>query len=209
MNNNYLGYKASEKEIIKELKLLKLNYLKINNITAHAAKKISNGKIIGWYQGAVEFGDRALGNRSILADPRDSKVKDKINQMIKYRESFRPFAPAVLEEKAKEYFKDPSKTPFMEKIFLIKKNKIKIIPGVAHVDDTGRIQTVSKKQNKKFYNLIKEFEKITKVPIVLNTSFNIKGDPIVCKPIDAIRTFFSSGLDCLYLENFYIQKKDD
>ena len=209
MSNNYLGYKASEKEIIKELKLLKLNYLRIDNITAHAAKKISSGKIIGWYQGAVEFGDRALGNRSILADPRDPKVKDKINQMIKYRESFRPFAPAVLEEKAKEYFKGSSKTPFMEKIFLIKKSKIKIIPGVVHVDNTGRIQTVTKKQNKKFYNLVKEFEKITKVPILLNTSLNIKGDPIACKPIDAIKTFFSSGLDCLYLENFFIQKKDD
>ena len=209
MDHNYLGYEATNTEIEKDLKSLKINFKKIEDPSIHAAKQLSNGKIIGWFQGANEFGDRALGNRSILADPRGQDIKDKVNKLIKYREPFRPFAPAVLEEKAKYFFNNPSSTPFMEKICMIRKSKRTIIPGVTHKDGTGRIQTVNKTQNKKFYKLIQEFEKLTSIPILLNTSFNVKGEPMVCKPRDALKTFFSSGLDCLYLGNYFITKKND
>ena len=156
----------------------------------------------------MEFGQRALGNRSILADPRNKKIKDIINKAIKYRENFRPFAPAVLEEEAHRYFdiKRGTKIEFMEKAVLVKNLWRDKIPGVTHVDGTARIQTVSKKINPDFYDLINEFKKITKIPILINTSFNLNGEPIVCSPKDAIRTFFSCGLDILVIGKFVIEK---
>ena len=165
-----------------------------------------SGKIIGWFQGSLEFGDRALGNRSILADPRNKSMKDKINKSIKYRENFRPFAPAVLEEKAKEFFEDYQESFFMEKTLSIKGSKRKLIPSVTHVDGSGRLQTVSKKTNPMFYNLIKSFYDKTGIPILLNTSFNVQGEPIVCSIEDAIKNFYLSGLDELYIGNFKIKK---
>jgi carbamoyltransferase len=208
LRTNYLGPAYSDLEIERILIDYKISYKKSKNITKEVANLISEGKIIGWFQGGIEFGDRALGNRSILADPRDSTMKDKVNKTVKYREEFRPFAPAILAEQVNKYFEKADYTPFMEKTYIIKKNQRKKIPAVVHVDGSGRLQTVSKDINPIFYKLISEFEKISKIPIILNTSFNLKGEPIVCSPVDAIRTFFSSGLDYLTLGSFLIKKNE-
>ena len=166
------------------------------------AREIANGKIVGWYQGRSESGNRALGNRSILADPRNPNIKDIINHTIKKREDFRPFAPAVLEEYYKEYFDTKSDSPYMSRIVKVISDKI---PGVTHVDKTARIQTVNKDFNKKFYNLIMEFNKITGIPMLLNTSFNCK-EPIVETPEHAIRTFKKTALDILVINDWIIRK---
>jgi len=206
MKSNYLGPDYSNSSIEKILKLYKIKYRKIQNIYKPAAKSISEGKIVGWFQGKIEFGDRALGNRSILADPRDKKMKSKINKCVKYRENFRPFAPAILDEYTSKYFVSNEKSIFMEKALQIKSNVKNKIPATVHKDGTGRLQTINKKLNPLFYNLVDEFRKITGIPILLNTSLNYQGDPIVCKPEDAIKTFYLSGLDILYINNFEIYK---
>ena len=174
----------------------KANYKKI-------AQAIADGKIVGWFQGKSESGNRALGNRSILADPRRKDIKDVINHTIKMREDFRPFAPAVLEEYYKEYFDTNSPSPYMSRICKVKSSKI---PGVTHVDGTARIQTVNKDFNKKFYNIINEFYKITGIPMLLNTSFNCK-EPIVEEPRHAIRTFNRTKLDILVINDYVIKDK--
>lgn len=171
------------------------------NIT-EVAQAIANGKIVGWFQGKSESGNRALGNRSILADPRNPNIKNIINQTIKKREDFRPFAPAVLEEYYTEYFDTKYPSPFMSRIVKVKSNKI---PGVTHIDNTARIQTVNKDFNEKFYNLIYEFYKITGIPMLLNTSFNCQ-EPIVETPEDAIRTFNKTDLDLLVINDYIIRK---
>lgn len=206
MTSNYLGPGYSNEQIKEALTKYKIKHTALEDPCKMAAKLISSGKIIGWFQGRLEFGDRALGNRSILADPRDKSMKDKVNETVKYREPFRPFAPSILQENLDEFFINAMPTPFMEKIFYIHPEKQKIIPAVTHVDGTGRLQSVSKEQNSLYYNLIKEFYNITGVPVILNTSFNLKGEPIVCSPNDAIRTFFSSGLDALIIGNYLIDK---
>ena len=158
----------------------------------------------------MEFSHRALGNRSILGDPRNPNMKKIINSAIKFREGFRPFAPAVLEEDASTYFEmnGNERIHFMEKISFVRKKKKwrKKLPAITHKDNSARVQTVSKQINKKFYNLIYEFKNITNTPILVNTSFNLNGEPIVCSPNDAIRTFFSCGLDVLVMDNFIIEK---
>jgi carbamoyltransferase len=166
------------------------------------AQAIANGKIVGWFQGKSESGNRALGNRSILADPRNPDIKDIINQTIKRREDFRPFAPSVLEEYYDEYFDTKYSSPFMSRIVKVKSNKV---PGITHIDNTARIQTVNKDFNEKFYNLIYEFYKITGVPMLLNTSFNCQ-EPIVETPEDAIRTFKKTDLDLLVINDYIIRK---
>lgn len=203
---NYWGPGYSDTQIAGELKKFNLRFEKSGAVEKTAAKLLAEGKIIGWFQGRMEFGERALGNRSILCDPRDSGMKDKVNKAVKYREAFRPFAPAILEEYAKDYFVNPVFTPYMEKALLIKPGKRNAIPAVTHADGTGRLQTVSKKINPLFWSLINEFRKITGVPVVLNTSFNLNLEPIVCKPSEAIRTFFSSGLDALIIGSYVIKK---
>lgn len=208
MTHNYYGPEYSDEDIENALKAFGLKYKREEKIEEIVANVLSKGKIVGWFQGKMEFGQRALGNRSILADPRRAEMKDKVNGAVKFRESFRPFAPAVIKEKQHEYFEigKCGDVPFMEKVYIIKSDKRKLIPAVTHVDGTGRIQTVTMESNLKFFNLIKEFEKITGIPIVLNTSFNLNGEPIVCDPQDAIRTFFSCGLDILALGNYLIHK---
>ena len=166
------------------------------------AQAIADGKIVGWFQGKSESGNRALGNRSILADPRNPNIKDIINHTIKMREDFRPFAPAVLEEHYKEYFDTNSPSPYMSRICKVKTDKV---PGITHVDNTARIQTVNKKFNEKFYNLINEFYKITGIPMVLNTSFNCQ-EPIVETPQHALRTFKKTALDMLIINDYVIRK---
>tara|TARA_B100000795_G_scaffold257542_1_gene230869 strand:- start:2685 stop:4388 length:1704 start_codon:yes stop_codon:yes gene_type:complete len=204
--HNYLGPSFTNSEILKVMKKFKLKYELIEDIFDSASDSIIKGKIIGWFQGSLEFGDRALGNRSILADPRNKLMKDKINKFIKYRENFRPFAPAILEEKAKEYFENCQESFFMEKTLFIKPIKKKLIPSVTHVDGSGRLQTVSKNSNPSFYNLIKSFYKKTGIPVLLNTSFNVQGEPIVCSVEDAIKNFYLSGLDELYIGNYKVKK---
>ena len=166
------------------------------------AQAIADGKIVGWFQGKSESGNRALGNRSILADPRNPDIKDIINHTIKMREDFRPFAPAVLEEHYKQYFDTRLPSPYMSRICKVKTNKV---PGITHVDGTARIQTVNKEFNEKFYNIINEFYKITGIPMLLNTSFNCQ-EPIVETPEQAIRTFKRTALDILVINNYIIRK---
>lgn len=205
---NYFGPSFNNKEILSEIKKSKLNFKKPNNLEKYTAKKISEGKLIGWFQGSMEFSHRALGNRSILADPRNPNMKNILNQAIKFREGFRPFAPSVLEEEASKIFELNKKDRiyFMEKTAVVRTNWRKKIPAVTHADFTARVQTVSKKINLKFYKLISEFKNITGVPLLVNTSFNLNGEPIVCNPNDAIRTFFSCGLDLLVIGDYVITK---
>jgi carbamoyltransferase len=171
-----------------------------------AAQMLAEGKIIGWFQGRMEMGPRALGNRSILADPRSEQMKDLLNARVKFRESFRPFAPSVLEEKSGEWFASDYPSPYMILVYDVLPKKRSQIPAVTHVDGTGRVQTVSRKHNPKYYRLIEEFEKLTGVPVVLNTSFNIRGQPIVHLPEQAIECFLGTGMDALFLEDYVLTK---
>tara|TARA_B100000886_G_C20420976_1_gene491574 strand:+ start:703 stop:2910 length:2208 start_codon:yes stop_codon:yes gene_type:complete len=203
LKNAYTGKIYEDKKIKSILKKYNIQYnsLKINKI----AEYISKGKIIGWFQNASEYGPRALGNRSILADSRNPHMQDTVNHKVKHRESFRPFAPAVLEEDYKKYFKIKQPSPYM--LLVAKVIKPKLIPSVTHIDGTARVQTVNKKQNKIFYNLIKNFKKITGVGCILNTSFNDAGEPIVETPEDAILGMLNSKIDYLVLGNFIIDSK--
>jgi carbamoyltransferase len=169
------------------------------------ALEIADGRIVGWFQGRMEWGPRALGNRSILVDPRRQKMKDTLNNCIKHREPFRPFAPAVLEEKAGEYFADVHPSPFMLFTHRVKPEKRNIIPAPTHVDGTARLQTVNQRENPLFWKLIKEFEKITGVPVLLNTSFN-ENEPIVCRPKEALECFLKTRMDTLVMGSFIIKK---
>ena len=156
----------------------------------------------------MEFGQRALGNRSILLDPRLSDGRDVVNRAVKFREAFRPFAPAILADRVSDYFEcsDDARVPFMERVFMFRPERRAEVPSVVHVDGSGRLQTVEPDDNPRYYALIKHFEELTGVPIVLNTSFNLNGEPIVCSPDDAIRTFMTCGLDTLYLGNVRVTK---
>lgn len=203
----YLGYASNETEILKAIKKNKLQYKKSKNIAKDVAKLIADDKFVGWYQGRAEFGPRALGNRSIIVDPRKAENKDLVNARIKFREAFRPFAPSALAEYTQDYFEtDGEDSPYMILAFDVKKNKKRVIPAVTHVDGTARIQTVTKAQNRRYWNLINEFYKLTGVPIVLNTSFNRMGEPIVNTPEEAINCLLGSGLDAMALGDYLIIK---
>ena len=165
------------------------------------AELIAKGNIVGWVQGKAEFGPRALGNRSILADPRIPDIKERINASVKFREEFRPFAPAILHEFGNEFFENYQESPYMERALKFKKDIIKKVPGVVHVDNTGRLQTVKEEWNNKFYRLIKEFYNITGVPVLLNTSFNIMGKPIIHTVEDTIAFFYTTGINILVIED--------
>lgn len=209
----YLGpqfKKEHTKKLIEEnllnydCKVLELNE---NEIVELCSKKISEGNVVGWFQARMEWGPRALGNRSILADPRQKNMKDILNLKTKKRESFRPFAPSILEEEVEGWFEQHHQSYFMQNVYKFKEEKIKYVPAVVHLDFTGRLQTVSKKLNPLYYNLIKNFQKITKVPIILNTSFN-ENEPIVCNPLEAIECFKRTKIDILVIDNFYIQRTE-
>ncbi len=206
MKQNYLGPGYSDAEIAASLDKWKIGYETVQNPAGEAAQMIADGKILGWFQGRLEFGDRALGNRSIIADPRQESMKDKVNETVKYREGFRPFAPAILADHTDDYFIGASPTPFMEKVFPIRPEKQAEIPAVTHNDGTGRLQTVTREHNPMFADLISAFYELSGVPIVLNTSFNLKGEAMVCSPHDAVRTFYSSGLDALVIGNCVVRK---
>ena len=176
-----------------------------NELCKKVALEINNEKVVGWFQGKMEWGARALGNRSILADPRSNNMKEILNLKIKRRESFRPFAPSILQEHVKNWFEIDDKVPFMMKVYEIKDSKKSLIPAVTHVDGTGRLQTVDVKQNELYHMLINEFYKLTNIPLLLNTSFN-ENEPIVCTPEEALNCFLRTKMDILVLENFIIKR---
>ncbi|MFO7826506.1 MAG: carbamoyltransferase C-terminal domain-containing protein [Cyclobacterium sp.] len=202
----YLGNSYSDSEIASILEKYKLKFEKLPDVEKDAAQELANGKILGWFQGRDEFGPRALGNRSILSDPRDEKMRDRVNEIVKYREGWRPFAPSILAEKASEVLANIEYSPYMILTDSATEAYESKIPAVVHVDKTLRPQTVHKSLNPRYWNLINEFYQLTGVPVVVNTSFNLKGEPNVSHPSDAIKTFFTSGLDLLYLGNFKVYK---
>jgi carbamoyltransferase len=206
MEHDYWGPGFDDDEIRKTLDDSLVAYERLEYPEKEAAAAIAAGKVIGWFQGRMEFGQRALGNRSILADARDPQMKDKINRLIKHREWYRPFAPAVLAECQSEYFDLDFPSDYMQMVFPIKKEKQEIIPAVVHADGTGRIQTIRKEINPKYWNLVNEFRKLTGVGVILNTSFNDNDEPIVCTPRDAIRTFYCTGLQELYIGSYRLIK---
>jgi carbamoyltransferase len=174
-------------------------------LIAKTLSALCDGKIVGWFQGRMELGARALGNRSLLADPRRTDVRDIINLKIKFREKFRPFAPSILVERVADFFEDNVPSPFMEKVVPIRQEKRFIIPAVTHVDGSGRLQTVDSRSNSLYYKLIKGFEKKTGIPLVLNTSLN-ENEPIVCTPEEALQCFLRTKMDVMALGNYYVER---
>ena len=208
----YLGNDYTNEEIeqillnIKDKKQIKIEKIdNFNLLCDEAVNQLINDSVIGWFQGKMEFGPRALGNRSILADPRKRNMKNIINNKIKRRENFRPFAPSVMKEHQNEWFEENYDNLYMSSVMNAKKDKIKLIPAVVHVDGTSRVQTVSEKMNFRFYNLINKFYKKTTVPMLLNTSFN-ENEPIVRRPDEAIKCFLRTDMDALFINDFYIKK---
>ncbi|MDD5730479.1 MAG: carbamoyltransferase, partial [Candidatus Omnitrophica bacterium] len=201
MTDAYLGPCFLAAEIKRTLinKDVKFKEFDEEDLCRYIAGKISEGKIIGWFQGRMEIGPRALGNRSILADPRNPDMKELINSRVKNREPFRPYAPVVLEEKAADYFKMSNLSPFMLLAPEVREEKKKIVPAVTHVDGTARVQTVNRNANPRLYRLIEEFGKITGVHVIINTSFNLRGEPVVCTPENALNSFLKTKMDCLVL----------
>ena len=228
MKGSYLGPKFNDTEIKNKLDEFKANYKKLNTeeLISLTARELANKKTVGWFQGRMEFGPRALGGRSILGDPRSEEMQKQLNLKIKFRESFRPFAPSVLREDVNEWFEMNNDSPYMllvsevkkdkqikmktdeDKLFGIEKLNIKrsSIPAVTHVDYSARIQTVHKETNLRYYNLIKEFKKNTNCPVLVNTSFNVRGEPIVCTIEDAYKCFMGTNLDILVIEDFILFK---
>lgn len=206
MNHDYWGPGYSDEEIVQALNDSLVHFDRPAEPEREAAKAIASNKVIGWFQGRMEFGQRALGNRSLLADPRDPEMKDKINKLIKHREWYRPFAPSIQEEYQKDFFPIVEPSMFMQQVYPIRREMHDIVPAVVHHDGTGRLQTVCKGQNPKFWRLIDEFRQLTGVPLVLNTSFNDNDEPIVCKPKDAIRTFFGTGIHELFIGGYRVRK---
>jgi carbamoyltransferase len=206
LQNLYLGPEYSNDQICAILKERKLNYEYYDNISEVAAYYLADNRIIAWFQGRMETGPRALGNRSILMSPLRAEHKDIINACVKYREAFRPFCPSLLDERTSEYLVNPREEPFMITSFEVRPEKAGRIPAVVHVDQTVRPQTVHREQNPRYHELISTFEKLTGEGIILNTSFNIKGEPIICHPREAIRCFFDTGLDVLIMGNYLLRK---
>jgi carbamoyltransferase len=202
----YLGSSWSEAEIAEAVARAKAKSTRVKDPATVAARLIADGKIIGWFQGRSEIGPRALGNRSILADARRADMKDKINNTVKFRESFRPFAPACLAEYAAEYFVIDHRSPYMLMVAPVRPEKRASIPAITHVDGTARIQTVTRRDNSIFFDLIQAFHGLTGTPIILNTSFNVKGEPIVDSPDEAVRCFESTALDALVIGSFVLEK---
>jgi len=206
MEHPYTGPEFSNQEIASVLRKNALPGRELNHLelTRTAAQAIADGKVVGWFQGRMEFGPRALGNRSIVVDPRRSDMKDILNARIKKRESFRPFAPSILEERVGEYFEQTHPSPTMLMVHQVKAEKRHVIPAVTHVDGSGRLQTVARTVNPLYHQLISDFEKLTGVPVVLNTSFN-EDEPIVCNPQEAIDCFQRTQMDALFLGNYLVE----
>jgi carbamoyltransferase len=231
MNGSYLGPDFSEKEIElmnKRVKAVSIKNSDTIELSKFIAGKLADGNIVGWFQGKMEFGPRALGNRSILGDARNPEMQKKLNLKTKYREGFRPFAPSVLAEKCKAYFDLDIDSPYMLLVAPVKNERRKEIPvdyydlplwdrlyfkrsdiqSITHLDFSARIQTVHKETNLKYWELINAFYNLTEYGLVVNTSFNVRGEPIVCTPYDAYRCFMSTEMDYLVIENFIYSKTD-
>ena len=209
MQNAYLGPEYSKEEIKRFLDKKGVVYevFERQEILEITAEIIANQKVVGWFQDRMEWGPRVLGNRSILADPRDKKMQEIVNLKIKFRESFRPFAPTVLLDKAPEYFELDRQSPYMLLVTPVRENK-RIIPAVTHVDGSARVQTIAREDNPLYYDLIEEFYKLTGIPVIINTSFNVRGEPIVCTPEDAYTCFMRTKMDNLVMETFMMRKED-
>ena len=201
----YLGPSFSSKDILSEIINFRLNYKKISNPSSFAAKKIYEGKIVGFFQGRAEYGARSLGNRSILADPRKLISKAKINQFLKKRDWFMPYAPAILSSKINDWVTNPAKSPYMQIAFKVKNDLIKKIPSAVHADNSSRFQTVSKNSNLVFWKLINSFYKLSKIPMVLNTSFNRHGISTIASPRAAIEHLLEGNMDLLVIDNYVIE----
>jgi carbamoyltransferase len=208
MEHAYWGPEYSDVEIEKFLNWAKVPYKRLNNIAEEAAEILAQDKIIGWYQGRMEYGPRALGSRSILASPISPEMQSRLNE-VKDREDFRPVAPVVLEEDAGEWFENAEYSPYMLFIYDVKPEKADLIPAVRHVDGTARIQTVNRNQHPHYYDLLKAFKAKTGVPVLVNTSFNTLGKPIVCSPRDAVECFWTSPFDALIIGSFLIEKNNE
>jgi carbamoyltransferase len=209
LKHAFLGPGYEESEVIKTISRhkeeLSLNRYEEEDLINKVTDALCEGKIVGWYQGRMEFGARALGNRSLLADPRRGDARDIINLKIKFREKFRPFAPSVLRENVAEFFEDDVSSPFMEKVVPIKNDKRGLIPAVTHVDGSGRLQTVDRAANSLYYDLIDRFREKTSIPLILNTSLN-ENEPIVCTPEEALQCFLRTRMDVMVLGNYYIRR---
>jgi carbamoyltransferase len=205
-DNPFLGTSYSDEQIAKVIRACKLPATRTDDISSVAARMLADGKILGWFQGPMEIGPRALGNRSILANPTLPHMKDKVNAEVKHREAFRPFAPSVPVEAKDGYFDIKGESPVMLKVCPVKPQMRHLLPAITHVDGSARLHTVSKDINPLFYDLLGKFGALTGVPVLLNTSFNIQGEPIIESPEDAIRCFFSTGLDALAIGSFLITK---
>jgi carbamoyltransferase len=204
----YLGPAFSDAEIARFLDEAGAKYetLADGELVGRTARLIADNNVVGWFQGRMEFGPRALGARSILADPRDPKMRDTLNMKIKFREGFRPFAPSVLMDKAAEWFEIDCDSPYMLLVAQVREGR-RTIPSVTHVDNSARLQTVTRDEAPLYYDLIREFERLTGVPIVINTSFNVRGEPIVCTPRDAYLCFMRTNMDTLVLGHHLLDKK--
>jgi carbamoyltransferase len=206
MRDAYLGPSFDDTAIETALRTYKLPYTRLNDPSATAAELLSQRKILGWFQGRMEFGPRALGSRSILADARDPEMNGKVNNAVKFREWWRPFAPSLKKEAAADYLESCTDSPFMILTAQVRPEKRGVIPSVTHVDGSARPQTVEQDVNPLYWRLLDEFEKRTGVPVIMNTSFNLRGEAIVHTPTDAVRTFFSSGMDALVIGSFLVEK---
>jgi carbamoyltransferase len=210
MDHSYVGKSYTDQDIdgalAKFLVRIQTATTRSDDICRETAKLLADQRVIGWFQGASEFGPRALGNRSLLADPRKAEMKDILNKRVKHRQAFRPFAPIVLAERAKEIFEGKEDSPFMLIAKHVRPEWRERIPAVVHVDGTARVQTVEEQTNPVLYRLLREFEALTGVPVLINTSFNVKGEPIVETPRDAVVCFLMTGIDNLILHDTLVSK---
>jgi len=207
MEHAYWGPAYVDSEIEHAVTSHGLNARRVSDVEHQTAKLLADGAVIGWFQGRMEWGPRALGNRSILADPRRADMKAVINGKVKFREPYRPFAPSVLEEDAGDYFHLDAPSPFMTFVVRVRDTRRDTIPAVTHVDGTARVQTVSKRQNARYWTLIDGFKALTGVPVLLNTSFNVRGEPIVCSPDDAVKCFLRTELDYLVIGDMICERR--
>jgi len=208
LTHPFYGQSYSEVQIRKALDKAGLQYRRIPEaqMLRRVAQDLADGKIIGWFQGRMEAGPRALGNRSILADPRDPESKSRLNAKIKHREPFRPFAPSVLLERAGDYFVSDHPSPVMLLVYDVAAHRRAEVPAITHVDGSARVQTVARDENPGYWRLIKSFEEITGVPMVVNTSFNDNEEPIVCTPAEAVSCYLRTDMDALALGPFWTEK---
>jgi carbamoyltransferase len=203
----FVGNAYDDGAITKTLEACGLPHERHDDIERFAAELLARGRMIGWFQGRMEFGPRSLGSRSILANPMLADTKEVLNARVKHREAFRPFAPACPVERMSEFFDSRVETPFMLKVCPVRPESRHLLPAITHVDGSARLQTVAAAHHPRFHGLLTEFGKLTGVPVLLNTSFNVMGEPIIESPIDAIRCFFSTGLDELILGNHVVRKR--